>query len=495
MGSSVKIGVIGAGSATFSLGLVKDLCLTASLSGSHVSFMDVDADRLQMIHRLAERYADELGADITFDLTLDRKAAMQDADFVINTASVVTYRSGLETRELIEKFGYDWDGPSSLEYSFYNTSFILEVARDIEEICPDAWLIQSGNPVYDGCTVIGRETDVKVCGLCHGYYGYRDICNLLGIDHTKVTWQAPGLNHNIWLTQFEYEGRDAYPMIDDWIQDKGEAFWADNTAAREMAAGKSGWTGELTRAWEIDLSRAAVHMYRLYGLMPLGDTVWMKYLGWWYHKDFAAKQYWFGEPWGGQRSRLSWPMYVDNQETRVEQIARLARDPKASLVDNLGRSLTIEQQVPIIDALVNDNEGQFQVNVPNRGALPGVPDDIAVEIPAIVNRSGIHRIPVEPLPQKIMLTQILPMILSLERTLLALKTGDRSLLLWELLDANETRSYAQAEEALGAILGQDFHREMDEFFQWPPGWEANGIANTPVQDDPALRSGEAIAAD
>ena len=495
MGTAIKIGVIGAGSATFSLGLVKDLCLTESLRGSHVSFMDVDGERLQMIHRLAERYAGELGADITFDRTLERRAALQDADFVINTASVVTYRSGLETHELIQKYGYDWDGPGSLEYSFYNSSFILEVAREIEEICPEAWLIQSGNPVYDGCTAIGRETNVKVCGLCHGYYGYRDICDMLGIDHRKVTWQAPGLNHNIWLTRFEYEGRDAYPLIDEWIESKGEAYWAETAASRPMGTRKIGWSGELTRAWEIDLSRAAVHMYRLYGLMPLGDTTWMKRIGWWYHKDLAAKRYWFGEPWGGQRSQLSWPMYVENQERIVEEIARLARDPKESLVKALGRNKTIEQQVPIIDALVNDNEGQFQVNVPNRGALSGVPDDIVVEIPAVVNKDGIHRIQVEPLPPKIMLTQILPLILSLERTLLAIKTGDRSLLLWELLDANETRSYAQAEEALEAILSQDFHREMDEYFRWPSGWEANGIGRTPVKDDPVLRAEEAVAAD
>ena len=251
----------------------------------------------------------------------------------------------------------------------------------------------------------------------------------------------------------------------------------------------------MTRAWEIDLSRAAAHMYRMYGLMPLGDTVWMKYIGWWYHKDFDAKRYWFGEPWGGQRSHLSWPMYVDNQERRVEQIARLAQDPNASLVENLGKNKTIEQQVPIIDALVNDNEGRFQVNVPNRGALPGVPDDIVVEIPAVVNKDGIHRIQVDPLPPKIMLTQILPLVLSLERTLLAIKTGDRSLLLWELLDANETRSYAQAEEALDAILGQDFNGEMNEYFRWPAGWEANGISRTPVRDDPVIRAEEAVAAD
>ncbi len=135
------------------------------------------------------------------------------------------------------------------------------------------------------------------------------------------------------------------------------------------------------------------------------------------------------------------------------------------------------------------------MNVPNRGALPGVPDDIVVEIPAVVNKDGIHRIQVDPLPPKIMLTQILPLVLSLERTLLAIKTGDRALLLWELLDANETRSYAQAEEALDAILGQDFNGEMNEYFRWPAGWEANGISRTPVRDDPVIRAEEAVAAD
>jgi alpha-galactosidase len=482
MGTAVKIAVIGAGSATFSLGLVKDLCLTESLAGSHISFMDVDADRLEMIYKLAIRYAKELDADITFDQTLDRRAALQDADFVINTASVVDYRSGLATRELIKQYGYDWDGPGVGEYAYYNISFILDVARDMEEICPNAWLIQSGNPVYEGCTAIIRETNIKVCGLCHGHYGYRDICDMIGIDYHKVTWQAPGLNHNIWLTHFFHEGKDAYPLIDAWIESKGEAYWNDKSPARPVPAGKRR-SGELERAWEIDLSRAAAHMYRLYGLMPIGDTVWMKYVGWWYHKNLQAKRYWFGEPWGGQRSELSWPMYVESQEERVRQIAELAQDSRASLVAALGRTKTHEQQVPIIDGLVNDNEGQFQVNVGNYGALPGVADNVVVEVPALVNRKGIQPIRVEPLPPKIMLTQILPHVLSMERTLLSIKTGDRSLLLWGLLDANGTQSYRQAESVLEGILSQDYNREMNEHYRWPEKWEHSGTAHTPVPDD------------
>ena len=82
----IRLGVIGAGSGVFSLGLVKDLCLTPNLAGSEVAFMDVDPERLAIVHALAGRYARELGADLRFEQTLDRAAALQDADVVINTA-------------------------------------------------------------------------------------------------------------------------------------------------------------------------------------------------------------------------------------------------------------------------------------------------------------------------------------------------------------------------------------------------------------------------
>ena len=83
----IKLAVIGAGSAQFSLGLVKDICLTESLNGSLISFMDIDADRLDVIHKLGARYAKELGADLRFESSTDRQQALQDVDFVINTAS------------------------------------------------------------------------------------------------------------------------------------------------------------------------------------------------------------------------------------------------------------------------------------------------------------------------------------------------------------------------------------------------------------------------
>ena len=78
-----------------------------------------------------------------------------------------------------------------------------------------------------------RETGVKVCGLCHGHYGYRTVASAIGLDPDKVTWQAPGLNHNIWLTHFYYEGKDAYPILDDWIANEAPAYWERDGSRRQ----------------------------------------------------------------------------------------------------------------------------------------------------------------------------------------------------------------------------------------------------------------------
>jgi alpha-galactosidase len=147
-------------------------------------------------------------------------------------------------------------------------------------------------------------------------------------------------------------------------------------------------------------------------------------------------------------------------------MTRLTNDPKASLAEAFGREKTKEQQVGIIDGLVNDNEAQFQVNVPNHGALAGIPDDVVVELPAIVNRKGIQPLRVGALPPKVMLEHVLPEWLQMERDLLALKTGDRSMLLWHVLDSHQTRSYDQATAVLDDLLAMEGNSELAEHYQF-----------------------------
>lgn len=441
MAAQLKITVIGAGSATFSLGLVKDLCLTENLKGSLVSFMDINAERLENITSLAERYSRELGADLRFERTTDRREALAGANFVINTADAKGHYHARALREVTARHGYYY-GAAGIG-SYYNFELMLGVARDIEAICPDAWLIQSGNPVFDGTTLMTRETKTKVIGLCHGHYGYLHVCNVLGLDPKKVVWEAPGVNHAIWLVSFLYEGKNAYPILDRWIAEHGPEYWDTHIAERTH---------------DIQMSRGAIAQYQMMGLMPIGDTP--RQAAWWMNTNIEEKLRWYGQPWGGPDTELGRPVHVAGLEKRLKQVADVLADTSASVADVFGRTRTREQQVPIIDALANGVGGHFQVNVPNKGALlEGVAEDVAVEVQAWIDQTGVHPLRPTPLPKKIMLTQIAPKVEAMERGLLAYLTGDRQLLLYNVLSNPQTHSYDQAVAVLDDLLSMPGHEE------------------------------------
>jgi alpha-galactosidase len=463
--ASARVTIIGAGSVVFSLGLVKDMCLTEGLAGSRVCFMDINEERLDIIYRLGARYAEDLGADLRFERTLDRAESLQDADFVINTATVTHEEHFMKRRrELADKFGYFYGRTGMPEY--HNLQLMLDVALDMEDICPDAWILQAGNPVFAGTTLMTRETSIKVCGLCHGHYGYHRIASTLGLDPDHVTWQAPGLNHNIWLTHFYYEGADGnhpvdvYPLLDDWIANQAETYWEElQREGKEIPT---------------QMSPAAIHQYKMFGLMPIGDTP--RSGGWWYHTDLETRMRWYGGPIGGGDTPEGRDLVLKEKEEKLAQMKEAAYDPHVRPIDLFGGQMTREQHVPIIDALVNDHEGQFQVNVPNNGALAGLPDDVAVEVPAVVNKKGIQPLCVGLLPPKVMLERIYPVWLDMERTLEALLSGDKSMLLWSILDNHQTRTYDQAVEVLEALMHMEpnepmaYVEDINEHYDWPENW-------------------------
>jgi len=461
MTKKLKVSIIGAGSAQFSLTMVKDLCLTENLRGSHVVFMDIDQERLDMIYNLGKRYSEQLESNLTFEKTTDRAAALEGSDYVINTAYVLGHVVEANLRDLCSRHGYyHFGGALGPYHQFW---LMLSVAQDIEKICPDAWLIQVGNPVFHGCTMMNRETSTKIIGLCHGHYGYLGIARTLGLDPEKIVWEAPGLNHNIWLTKFEYDGKDAYPLIDEWIDTKGEEFWTTHRAQSTHDA---------------QMSRGACHEYRLNGLFPIGDTV--RRGGWWYHTDITTKKRWFGEPFGGPDTHIARPYFVKNLEKNIARMIAASKDPQAELVKDFGAEKSREQICPIMDALSFDNGDDFQINVPNKGGkLKGIPEDVVVEVPAHIDAGGVHIKDFTQLPQNILLNQVMPEWIEMERDLYAFKTGDKGMLLWQLLNEHKTQNYDQAVVVLDELISHEEVREVEDFEKFSPEENINNFFKYP----------------
>jgi alpha-galactosidase len=432
----VKISLIGAGSGVFSLGILRDLVNTAGLHGSLVSFMDISPERLDAVYEVARRFAAELEVRLEFEKTLDRRQSLDGADFVINSAMVVGHDKRHFAQEIGQKWGYS-RGPR-VGGSYHQFKLFQDIVRDIEEICPNAWYIQSANPVFDGCTLLTRTSKAKIVGLCHGQHGVNRIARVIGLDPAKLEAQSHGLNHFIWLTKFMYEGKDAYPLIDEWIETKAEAFWA----SPECDIGDQ-------------MGPKCVDVYKRLGLFPIGDTATPgggSYFRW-YHTDKATEQKWGEDP-------IRWfDRHVERVNARVDDIVRVAADPSVKVTSVFPTTKTSESNVAIIDAIANDKPGIFQVNIPNNGCIPSVADDVVVEVPGLVSGAGIQGVHMGDLPPRIMF-HLVEKIIQMERGIDAYLTGDRRMLLESILANPETKTIDQACGVLEDTLALPFNREM-----------------------------------
>jgi len=454
----LQISVIGAGSVVFTGRLIVDLCLTTSLSGSTVVLMDIDKKRLNMMYNLATKYAREMNTELSIKKTMDREEALNGADFVINTVKVGGYEPTEIERKIAEKYGYYRGlGDRVSDYyggigAFHQLKFFLELARDVEEICPDSWLIQAANPVFEGTTLMSRETKAKVVGVCHGHFSYTDVLKTLGLRQEDVKVRMAGFNHNIWLVNFLYNRENAYPILDQWIENKAEEYWKSDEYLNSPP-----WIAE-------QMSPAAVDMYRTFGLFPIGDTL-RSASPWWYHTDLKTKQRWYG-PTGGFDSEIGWPMYLDFLGEVLDLLRVWSSDPAVALTEVYPPTFSGEQHIPFIDAVANDKKVQLQLNIPNRGAISGIPDDVVVEVPTLVDGTGVRAIHIGQLPKRLMLHVMMPRMLRMEQVLQAFLDGDRKSLLLMIAEDHRTRSFEDARTLLEEQLGQSWNSEAAKHYRW-----------------------------
>ncbi|MGB9857939.1 MAG: alpha-glucosidase AglA [Dictyoglomaceae bacterium] len=459
----VKIAFIGAGSVRYTLKLIGDIAKTKGLQGSYISLMDIDKRRLSAVYELSKRYIKELSSNLNISATSELISAVKDADFVINTALHVTeghedgYVQYEITREIGEKHGY-YRGIDSQEfnmvsdyYTFSNYNHLkmtLEIAKTVEEFAPNAWFMQTANPVFEITQMIRRLTKVKIIGFCHGFYGVYDVFKALGISSEDVDFQVAGVNHGIFLNRFIYKGRNGYDLLEEWIE-RNSKDW------------------EPKDPWDLQMSPASIDMYKFYGLLPIGDTV--RNGSWKYHYNLETKKKWFGR-FGGIDNEIERPKFYQMLRSIREKLIELSKDPSIKLTEVFPSeftkdSLSGEQHIPFINALVNNEKTRLFLNIPNNGIIKGIPDDIVVEVPVWVDSSGIFPEEINPpLNKRIVKMYLTPRIMRMEMALEAFINGDRSVLEEVLIRDPRTKSYKQVKDVLDEIMDLPFNKEMKKHY-------------------------------
>jgi alpha-galactosidase len=443
-----KISVIGAGSAVFSLNIIRDLCLTPKLQGFTVSLMDIDLTRLNGIYRLCQRYSAEIGLHINLEKTTLLEATLDGADHVINTALIGGWSRIEPGWEIGLKYGYRFGGSLHFMHdeafwiNYGQLRFFDSLAHDILRICPKAWYYQIANPVFAGTTYLGRKyPELKCIGLCHGFSGVFNLIAALGLEPELVTYEIPGVNHFVWLNKFLYKGADAYPLIDRWL------------AEHDITMPGTPW----------QLKPKRVDLYRRLGIYPIGDTGsegggdWP----WWHHIDDQTEDRFDEHP-------KSWfHNYIYDGYINAAKIQEIAADETVNISKYYPPVKSGEVVIPMIESLEFDLPRVMIANIMNQrgGLVPGVPENFAVEVPALVCGHGVMGIQTNPLPSSVLSYLLRDFAAAVDIELAAFEQRSKNLLLELVMQDPWTRSRQQAEGALDEILALPFHAEMREYYR------------------------------
>ena len=392
-----KIAMLGAGSTMFAARLVGDCMLTPALQDSHFALYDIDAARLRDSAAAARVYNAKMNAGratITTHLGVrSRRAALRRADYVINAVQVGGSESTKLDFDIPRRYGLrqtigDTMGIGGIFRALRTAPVMLDFARDMQDVCPDALMLNYTNPMGMITGVMLHGTPIRCVGLCHSVQGCaRGLLLRLGLlddvheetslrelgmadeDH-RYQWKVAGINHQAWLLEFTDRGRDLYPMI------------KRRAAKLNAAARKPGR--------EKHANMVRLEMMRHFGYYVTESSEHQaEYSPYWIKAAYPELVETFGIP-------------LDKYLRTIEGSLDAWERRKADLTREgaLPRHRSHEYASYILEALETDRAMRIHGNVLNRGLITNLPQRAVVEVPCLVDRNGIQGCVVGELPEQ-----------------------------------------------------------------------------------------------
>jgi alpha-galactosidase len=364
----MKIAFIGAGSVIFSRNLINDVLSFPALQDSTLSLMDIDSGRLDLIRSLTERIVSERGLPTVVEATTDRRRALDGADYVV----VMIQVGGLEPFEhdiaIPLRYGIDQSvgdslGPGGVFRGLRTVPVLVDIARDMERLCPNAWMLQYSNPMAINTWSLYEAADITVVGLCHSVQGTaKQLAGYFDLDFDRISYWCAGINHMSWYLRYEYDGEDAYPILRT-VFDRPEIFEKDKTRF------------EVMRHFDYYVTESTHHMseYTPY-FRRTPELV----------EQFATPRWDYLE-----LCKNGWQNHYD--EVRRQAAGEIPVIPERSN----------EYASVIINARETDEPARINGNVRNTGLITNLPDGCCVEVPIFVDKTGLHPAFVGDLPPQL----------------------------------------------------------------------------------------------
>ena len=221
-----KIVFIGAGSTVFAKNLMGDVLGFPELAESTLTLFDIDQERLKTSEVVAHKVAEALDAKPTIEATTDRKRALEDADYAICMIQVGGYKPATVVDfEIPKKYGLrqtiaDTLGIGGIMRGLRTIPVLLDMCRDMEELCPDVTFLQYVNPMAMNCWAISRASSIKTVGLCHSVQGTSEqLAYDIGVPIDDINYICAGINHMAFYLRFERKGENLYPLIHKVLDD------------------------------------------------------------------------------------------------------------------------------------------------------------------------------------------------------------------------------------------------------------------------------------
>ena len=369
-----KITFIGAGSFGFTRTLVRDVLTFPLLESSTLCLMDIDPQRLDFSRRAVQRIVDEGGYPAKVETTLDRDEALTGADYVMVTILAGATDVWRHDIEIPARYGIDINvgdtrGPSGIFRALRTIPVMLDIARDMERLCPDATMLNYTNPMAMLCRAIQRETSIQMTGLCHSVQGTAEmLAGWIGAPIEEITYTCAGINHMAWYLDYKWKGEDAYPLIRKAIVERPEVYNEEQVR------------NEMFLAFDHYVTESSGHNSEY---------------NWWFRKrpDLIEKYCTHGTGWNPGEHAYILKEYQRRETEWIDDIRTWLEDPAPR---NLQRGH--EYAAYIVNALEGGDPFTFNGNVSNKGYVTNLPQNACVEVPVWTSRKGFEPVGVGALP-------------------------------------------------------------------------------------------------